>query len=105
LFASGVFREGIPGEARGPVVEGRSVTLILTTGLAAVYLWYLIARAEITAPVFGWARENARLNSLIGCPWCLGFWLTGTITLYNGYNLFHHLAAATIVGIIGAFSE
>lgn len=72
---------------------------VLLVGLACTYLWYLVALAEITSflqPV------RDRFPMLIGCPWCLGFWLTGLVLLLTGnYDPLTHLATATVVGVVG----
>lgn len=45
--------------------------------LLVVALYYLIARAEVTRPL--WSRYPARLDRLALCPACLGFWLGCTV--------------------------
>jgi hypothetical protein len=63
--------------------------------LAAYRLWRLIGIDEITAPIRDrvtgrlwasgedtrWERYHPTLDKLIGCPWCLGAWVSLAATL------------------------
>lgn len=83
----------------GSLRKGQRLNTVLLVGLACVYLWYLIALAEITnflQPI----RDSFPM--LIGCAWCLGFWLTGAVLAVTGnYDPLTHLATATVVGVVG----
>lgn len=75
----------------------------LVVGLAAVYLWFLLAHATITEPVFRRARKaDGWVGELVGCAWCAGWWITGILLLVTGqYDPITHLAAATVCGVVG----
>ena len=77
---------------------------VAVIGLASLYVWYVIARATIGDRIFRVLRET-RANMLVGCPWCAGFWITGAVTLVTGYDILTHLAAAGVVGLLGALSD
>lgn len=80
-----------------------SLTVIAVSGLAGLYVWYLLAHATILDRPMGWARERWPL--LIGCPWCAGFWIVGLILLATGtYDPLTHLATAGLVGLMGRYA-
>lgn len=80
-----------------------NLAIVLITGLAAMYVWYLASQATIFDRVFGYPREH--WGTLWNCPWCLGFWVTGLILLLTGsYDPVTHLAAAGVTGILGSHS-
>lgn len=64
------------------------LTLIVWTaliGLAAFRLWRLAAVDSITEPFHGRLRASTHpvaqwFDSLVSCPWCLGFWLATALT-------------------------
>lgn len=75
----------------------------LLVGLAAYYVWYLICQADIFDKPLAWPREH--WSPLIGCPWCLGFWVTGLILLLtHSYDPVTHLAASGVAGLAGSHS-
>lgn len=75
--------------------------VVLITGAAAVYLWYLASQATIFDRPLSHPREH--WGSLWNCPWCLGFWLTGLLLLATGtYDPITHLAAAGVTGFVGS---
>jgi hypothetical protein len=81
-----------------------NLAIIATVGLAALYLWYFLALSRVMDRPLGRLRE--RFPLLIGCPWCLGFWLTGLILIVAGsYDPLTHLAAAAVTGLLGSHSE
>lgn len=79
----------------------------LIVGLAATYIWYVAAHLNpplIKRPLV-WLRESPA-RTLISCPWCLGFWVTGllTLTLHSPLTASFYavwLASAAIAGIVG----
>lgn len=80
-----------------------SLTIIAVTGLASVYLWYLIAQASIFDKPLAYPREH--WGPLIGCPWCAGFWLVGVLLIATKtYDPLTHLATAGLVGLLGSHS-
>lgn len=73
----------------------------LLVGLAALFLWYLLAESTILNKPMGWPREHLPL--LIGCAWCCGFWLVALLLVITGdYHPLTHLAAAGFVGFVGS---
>lgn len=83
-------------------------------GLAAYRVWRIIARDGITEPGrapliaqsdHAWARWTAEL---IGCAWCLGWWICGVIALALAVDLDWTLgefamvwaASSTVTGVI-----
>lgn len=64
------------------------LTLIVWTvliALAAFRLWRLAAVDSITEPFHGRLRASTHpvaqwFDSLVSCPWCLGFWLATALT-------------------------
>lgn len=97
--------------------------LILTTlliGVAAYRVWRIAARDQITEPlrhpivarsdrpVWGWWWD------LIDCPWCLGFWVTGVLTvvvdvwvlpLNTAEGGLVWFAASTVCGLLGRLDQ
>jgi hypothetical protein len=74
---------------------------VAVVGLAALFVWYLLAESTLLAKPLAYPREHWPL--LIGCAWCAGFWLTGLI--YWGafdYTLVGHVAAAGLTGYLGS---
>jgi hypothetical protein len=82
------------------------MNLALIVGFASLYLWFLLAKASITEPVFSKARDHEGwIGELVNCGWCAGFWLTGTILLVTGnYDPLTHLAAASVVGLMASLT-
>lgn len=77
-----------------------SVPLVAIVGLAALYVWYLLAHAAIFDKPFAYPREH--WESLWMCPWCSGLYLTAGLLLATGtYDPVTHLAAAGVVGVLG----
>lgn len=74
-------------------------------GFAGFFIWYVLAQATILDKPLGWVREH--WAPLVGCGMCAGFWITGLLILtadgVSGYDLFTHLAAASVVGVLGSF--
>lgn len=80
-----------------------SLPIVLITGVAATYVWYVLAQSTIGDRVFAYPREH--WGPLWNCPWCLGFWVTGLILLATGtYDPLTHLAAAGVTGLAGSHS-
>lgn len=48
-------------------------------GVLSSTLHWLIARAEITRPL--WSRTTGFVDKLLRCPSCSGFWISGALTL------------------------
>ena len=67
----------------GELVEWTIACLSITFLSLAVYrVWRIIAVDQITEPIrarFIWreGRVWQWIADLIGCPWCLGWWLSG----------------------------
>lgn len=59
-----------------------TLALVPVVGLAALFVWYA---AQLPIPVVSRlldvVRRNATVAHLLGCPWCLGFWLTMAATI------------------------
>lgn len=73
---------------------------VIVVGLAALYVWYLLAHASLFDKPFGWPREH--WGPLWMCPWCAGFWIVGLILLLTGsYDIGVHLAATAVTGLAG----
>lgn len=81
--------------------------------LASYRAWRLIAMDQITEPlraplVASDSRVAVWALDLIGCPWCLGWWLAGVATAlataHNDWGLIESalvwLAASTLTGWI-----
>lgn len=80
-----------------------SIPFVLITGLAGLYIWYLLSQASIFDRLFAYPREN--WGPLWNCPWCSGFWITGGLLLAAGvYDPITHLAAAGVTGLAGSHS-
>lgn len=78
-----------------------SIPLVLITGLAALYVWYLLSQATLFDRVLAYPREH--WGPLWNCSWCSGFWLTGLILLLTGtYDPVTHLAASAVTGFVGS---
>lgn len=78
-----------------------TLAVVLITGLAAVYVWYLASQATIFDRPFAYPRE--RWGALWNCPWCLSFWVTGVVLLATGtYDPVTHLAATSVAGFVGS---
>lgn len=78
-----------------------ALNVVLITGLAGLYVWYLLSEATITQRVFAYPREH--WGPLWGCPWCSGFWITGLILILTGtYDPTTHLAATAVTGLAGS---
>lgn len=80
---------------------------ILIIGLVAYRLWRIIGKDSITAGLRDRLDRHPRLDDFIGCPWCLGFWITGAVTAFAYWTgsvedwLFTWLAASVVVGLLG----
>lgn len=54
---------------------------------------------------------NSKLAFMLSCPWCLGFWVCGAVTVIVSlaygldYPILTWLATSTIVGLIGALDS
>lgn len=80
-----------------------SLSIVTITGLAGLFVWYLLAEAYITRKVFAYPREH--WSHLWNCPWCSGFWLTGLALILTGtYDPMTHLAASAVTGWMGSHS-
>lgn len=111
--------------------------LLLLMALASYRLVRVVTLDKITEPVFEplrqrlesrWIRKHARSNSealdyessskwnsklayFLSCPWCLGFWVSGAVTVIVSlaygldYPILTWLASSTIIGLIGALDS
>lgn len=81
-------------------------------GAAAYRAWRIVGKDQITEPFRVWLiRHDGRfwdfISDLIGCPWCLGFWLAGAITFLfsGGWSIQQFavvwLAASAVTGLLG----
>lgn len=78
-----------------------NLAVVLITGLAAIYVWYFLSESTLLDKPMG--RARARFPLLIGCAWCLGFWVTGLILIAtDSYDPTTHLAAAAVTGFVGS---
>lgn len=108
--------------------------LLLLMALASYRLVRVVTLDKITEPIFEplrqwfeirWIRRNTRPGSpaefdaieseewnsklayFLSCPWCLGFWVSGAVTVIVSlaygldYPILTWLAVAAIVGLIG----
>lgn len=76
------------------------LNVVLITGLAAFYLWYLMSEATIFDKVFAYPREH--WGPLWNCPFCSGFYLTALVLiLTQTYDPVTHLAATAVCGVTG----
>lgn len=54
---------------------------------------------------------NSKLAFLLSCPWCLGFWVSGVVTVILSvaygldYPVITWLAMSTIVGFLGSIDS
>lgn len=90
------------------------IVYLVLIALVSYRLWRLAAIDQITEPlrsplirsdsrVAGWALD------LIGCPWCLGFWICGAVSaavgVYADWSLLDALlvwwASSALVGLLG----
>lgn len=77
-----------------------ALNIVLITGLAAFYLWYLLSEATIFDKVFAYPREH--WGPLWNCPFCAGLYLTAALLLVSGtYDPITHLAAVAVCGLAG----
>ena len=73
--------------------------------LLCTALYYLLARAEITRPL--WSRYTPGMQQLAGCPACLGFWIGVGLGIVFGWALQwsflglpgRHVATPFVVGL------
>lgn len=78
-----------------------ALNVVLVAGLAALYIWYVLAESTIGDRVFAYPREH--WGPLWNCPWCLSFWTTAIMLLVAGvYDPITHLAAAGTAGFLGS---
>ena len=82
--------------------------LTILIAVAAFRLWRLASYDLIAQPIRKRMLYNrARLADFVDCPWCLGFWLTGAVTLSVDacmsvpLPVLVWLAASGIVGVVG----
>lgn len=79
-----------------------STAVVLVAGLAAFYIWYLLAHASIFDRVFAYPRD--RWGALWMCSFCAGWWISGLLLLAAGtYDPVTHLATAGLVGVVGGY--
>lgn len=58
-------------------------------------------------PVGSDTHFNSKLAFLLSCPWCLGFWVSGVVTVILSvaygldYPILTWLAMSTVVGFLG----
>lgn len=112
------------------------VFLLLLMTLTSYRLVRVVTLDKITEPVFEpfrqrledrWQRKhypeyvpdavrysptwNSKLAFMLSCPWCLGFWVCGAVTVIVSlaygldYPILTWLATSTIVGLIGALDS
>lgn len=99
--------------------------LFVLGALAAYRVTRLVTTDKITEPVMErirwglerrWHRKhdggsdtewNSKLAYLLSCPWCLGFWVSGVVTVILSmayglhYPILTWLAMSTVVGFLG----
>lgn len=70
--------------------------------------WFFERRWEAKHPEAAPNDEwNSKLAFLLSCPWCLGFWVSGVVTVILSvaygldYPVITWLAMSTIVGFLG----
>lgn len=80
-----------------------SLSVVLIAGMAAFYIWYLLAHASIFDKPLAYPREH--WGSLWMCPFCSGFYLSALVLLATGtYDPVTHLATAGVVGVVGSLA-
>lgn len=78
-----------------------ALNVVLITGLAGLYLWYLAAEATIFDKVFSYPREH--WGALWNCPWCLSAWTVAIMLAVTGtFDPITWLAAAAVAGFLGS---
>lgn len=100
--------------------------LFVLGALAAYRITRLVTTDKITEPIFDkirfglerrWYAKhgpvgsdthfNSKLAFLLSCPWCLGFWVSGVVTVILSmayglhYPILTWLAMSTVVGFLG----
>ena len=73
-------------------------------GLFSAAIHWLVARAEITRPL--WSRAHGSFDKLLRCAACSGFWIGGLLVLLasarpisNDEILWHNVIAGAISGL------
>ena len=103
--------------------------LITLLALASYRVTRLVTMDKITEPLFDrvrfglerrWYEKhdggsdthfNSKLAFMLSCPWCLGFWVSGSGTLIVSivygldYPILTWFAVSTVVGFIGRFDS
>jgi len=86
------------------------------TGLAAYRLWQIVGRDQIGDPIRVWligrdSRFWMVVGDLLGCAWCLGWWLSGVIAVVAlwGAPLLHvglvWCAGSVVAGFLGEIDD
>lgn len=85
----------------------------LLIGLAAYRGWRIVGKDQITEPFRVWLiRHDGRfwdfIGDLIGCAWCLGFWIAGAGTIVVSIGRWSVIetvivwaAASAVAGLLG----
>lgn len=82
-------------------------------GIAAYRAWRIVGKDQITEPIRAWLidRDNRFamfILDLIGCAWCLGFWIAGAVSILVAVGRWSVLetvivwaAASGVAGLLG----
>lgn len=89
------------------------MTEVFLIGFASYRLWRLVSVDTITEPARDWVlvRLPAWADDMVTCPWCLGSWTAFGVTwaadAVAGLRMpvLVGLAAAVVVGVLGAWLE
>jgi len=89
---------------------------IAVVGLAAYRIWRIVGRDQIGDPIRVWLIRRPGpvwtvIGDLLGCVWCLGFWLSGVIAVIAlwGEPLLHiglvWCAGSVVAGLLGEIDD
>lgn len=79
-----------------------TVVAVATVTAIAFRLWRLLAHDRITQPVRDLWRPDTLIDYFVGCPWCLGSWLSIAVTA--AWAATHPFTAWDFIGVAGASS-
>lgn len=96
----------------GALASYRITRLVTTDKIAEPFTerirWFFERRWEAKHPEAVPGDEwNSKLAFLLSCPWCLGFWVSGVVTVILSvayglnYPILTWLAMSTVVGFLG----
>ena len=86
-------------------------------GVASFRLWRIIAKDQIAEPVRVWLlRREGRvwtwIQDLVTCPWCLGWWIAGTLAILMSIERWEPIetvivwcVASAVTGLLGEVDQ